>query len=86
MPLLRETPPFPDEPIWRWILIVLVASTTASVLIMLGATYLWDNPLLADVAGWSALMTAGFYLFFRWLGAREARRRREREGREREGG
>ena len=27
MPLYRETPPLPDEPLWRWILYVLVGST-----------------------------------------------------------
>lgn len=75
MPVFRQTPPLPDEPIWRWILIVLLVSTTVSVLLMLGATYAWRDPVLADVAGWSALVTAGLYLFFRWLGAREARRR-----------
>ncbi len=75
MPLFRDRPPLPDEPIWRWILIVLIASTVAATLLAFAAESLWQQPDLARVAGWSAIVTAALYLFFRWLGAREAAKR-----------
>lgn len=75
MPLYRDRPPLPEEPIWRWILAVLLASTVLATLLALAADSLWGQPLLAEVAGWSAIVTAALYLFFRWLGAREAAKR-----------
>jgi len=75
MPLYRETPPLPDEPLWRWILYVLVGSTVLATLISIGAHYAWNQPVLAEVAGWSAIVTAGMYLVFRRLGAREMAKR-----------
>jgi hypothetical protein len=74
MPLYRQTPPLPQEPIWRWILGVLAFSTVAAVLLSIVAGQSWNNPTLSAVAGWSAVVTGLLYLFFRWLGAREARR------------
>jgi len=71
----RETPPLPDEPIWRWILYVLVAATVAATFLAIGAHYAWNNPVLAEVAGWSAIATAVLYLVFRRLGAREMAKR-----------
>lgn len=75
----RETPPLPDEPIWRWILYVLVGSTVAAVLVAFAAHYRWNEPVLAEVAGWSAILTAVLYLVFRRLGAREMARRARQE-------
>ncbi len=75
MPLYRQTPPLPDEPIFRWILYVLVGSTVMATFIAIGADYAWGQPLLARVAGWSAITTGLLYLVFRWLGAREAAKR-----------
>jgi hypothetical protein len=80
----RETPPLPDEPLWRWILYLLVGSTVVATLIAVAAHYAWNRPVLAEVAGWSAIVTAGLYLVFRRLGAREmekrARAERTRQG------
>jgi len=75
MPLYRNTPPLPKDPIWRWILGVLAFSTFGAVLLSILAGERWGNPTLSAVAGWSAVITGLLYLFFRWLGAREARRR-----------
>lgn len=75
MPLYRERPPLPEEPIWRWILIVLLAGTVLATLLALAADGLWRRPALASAAGWAAIVTAALYLFFRWLGAREAAKR-----------
>jgi hypothetical protein len=77
MPFYRQSPPLPQEPIWRWILGVLAFSTVAAVLIAILAGERWGNPALSSVAGWSAIVTGVLYIFFRWLGAREARRRAE---------
>lgn len=79
MPLYRDRPPLPEEPIWRWILIVLLAATILATLLAFAADSLWQRPLLAEAAGWSAIVTAAAYLFFRWLGAREAARRADGE-------
>lgn len=86
MPLYRETPPLPDEPIWRWILLTLVAATVAATLIAVAANHVWQRPALASVAGWSAIATAALYLFFRWLGRREAERQAARRAEQLERG
>jgi hypothetical protein len=75
MPLYRNSPPLPEDPIWRWILGVLAVSTAAAALIAIAAGQAWNKPVLSSVAGWSAVITGVLYLFFRWLGLREARRR-----------
>jgi hypothetical protein len=82
VPLYRQTPPLPQEPIWRWILGVLAFSTVAAVLIAILAGERWQNPILSSVAGWSAVVTGLLYLFFRWLGAREARRQAQGQDRD----
>ncbi len=82
MPLYRNAQPFPDEPIWRWILMVLFAATLVATVLTFAAEPLWGNAALADAAGWSAITTAAAYLFFRWLGAREASRQAAREDQE----
>ncbi len=78
MPLFRNAQPLPDEPILRWILIVLAFSTIAAALLLVAAHYLWKNEALAEVAGWSAVVTGLIYFFFRWWGGRAAARDRER--------
>ena len=78
MPLFRQTPPLPDEPVFRWILYVLVGSTVVATFIAIGADQAWGLPVLSRVAGWSAIVTAGLYLVFRWLGAREMAKRSAR--------
>jgi hypothetical protein len=75
MPLYRNAPPLPEEPIWRWILGVLAFSTCAGALVAIAAGQAWNQPVLSAVAGWSALITGALYLFFRWLGARESHKR-----------
>ena len=57
MPLYRNSPPLPEEPIWRWILGVLAFSTVAAVLIAIAAGQAWNKPVLSSVAGWSAVVT-----------------------------
>ncbi len=77
MPLFRETPPFPKDPLYRAVLGVLVFSALASVLISLLAENRWNNPVLAEVAGYAALVSLIGYLAVRWLGVRSARRQSE---------
>lgn len=78
----RETPPLPDEPLWRWILYALVGSTVIAAFIAFAAHYTWQQPVLAEVAGWSAILTALLYLVFRRLGAREMEKRAKRAAEE----
>ncbi len=90
MPLFRDTPPFPRDPLYRAVLGVLLFSALASVLISLLAENRWNQPVLAEVAGYSALISLLGYVAVRWLGIRSARReaqerqRNQERGRERD--
>lgn len=74
MPLFRETPAFPKDPLYRAVLGVLLVSAIASVLISLLAENRWNMPVLSEVAGYAALASLIGYLAVRWLGIRSAKR------------
>ena len=71
----RESPPWPSDGIYRAILIVLVASLLLGAAVALAGDLLWHSPGLSQAGTWLALASGGAYLFFRILGAREARKR-----------
>ena len=79
MPLFRETPPFPKDPLYRMILGVLVFSSLASIAISLLADNRWNEPVLAKVAGYAALVSLAGYFAVRLLGQRQARRQSEQD-------
>ncbi|MBC6416963.1 MAG: hypothetical protein GDA47_04030 [Rhodospirillales bacterium] len=79
MPLFRETPPFPKDPLYRAILGVLVFSSLASIAISLLADNRWNEPVLAEVAGYAALVSLTGYFAVRLLAQRQARRRQQPE-------
>ncbi len=71
----RETPPLPDDRIYRTILVVLVVSLLIGAVLALAGDLLWDSPGLSQ-AGTGIVIASGLaYAFFRILGAREARKR-----------
>lgn len=72
MPLFRDRPPLPRDPIYRAILWVLVGSAAGATLLSLGLQA--SDPGLSRTAGWAALIFAGLYLFFRFMGPRWGRR------------
>lgn len=71
----RDTPPLPDDGIYRTVLLVLVLSILAGAAIALAGEVLWHREDLTQLGTWIALVCGGIYLVFRVLGAREARRR-----------
>jgi len=74
MPLFRDSHSFPKDPLYRAVLGVLVFSALVSVLISFLADGRWNRPVLAEVAGYSALLSLVAYLVIRWLGIRSAQR------------
>ena len=71
----RATPPLPDEGIYRTILVVLVVSLIVGAILALAGDLLWQSPGLSQ-AGTGLVIVSGLaYVFFRILGAREARKR-----------
>jgi len=78
----RESPPLPDERIYRTILMVLVASLLIGAFCALAGELLWHNPALGQAGTWLVIASGAAYAFFRMLGVREARKRAaERPGR-----
>ncbi len=74
-PMPRETPPLPDDGIYRMILIVLVVSLLIGAILALAGDLLWQSPGVSQ-AGTGLVIVSGLaYVLFRILGAREARRR-----------
>ena len=71
----RATPPPPNDGIYRAILLVLVLSVVAGAAITLAGQFVWQRPDISELGAWIALVSGAIYLVFRWLGAREARRR-----------
>ncbi len=66
----------PDDGIYRAILWAMVLTVVAgAVLAILGETVLHD-PAMVRLGAWIAFVAAAIYAVFRWLGAREGRRRR----------
>ncbi len=75
----RNLPPLPKDGIFRAILWILIASTIGGVLIAIGAETLVKSPELNSLGMIVALISGVLYGFFRFLGAREAKRRAEEE-------
>ena len=75
----REPPPMPSDGIFRTILWILAASTIGGVLIAIGAETLLESQALNRLGAAVALICGVLYVFFRYLGAREVRRRENGE-------
>ncbi len=73
----RETPPLPKDGIYRTILWALVATVIGGALIALGGDLVLHDPAVNRFGAITALIGAGLYVFFRFLGAREAKRHAE---------
>ncbi len=71
----RESPPLPDERIYRTILMVLVANLLIGAFCTLAGETLWHNPALSQAGTWLVIASGAAYAFFRVLGVREARKR-----------
>ncbi len=71
----RETTPLPDDGIYRTILMVLVVSLLVGAVLALAGELVWHSPGLSQAGTWLVLASGGAYVFFRVLGAREARKR-----------
>lgn len=83
MPLFRNTPPLPQDGIYRTILLVLVVDIVAGTLLALAGDSLFQRPALSTLGTALALIGAALYVFFRFLGARQAKREaEENEGRD----
>ena len=74
----RESPPLPEDRIYRTILAVLVASLLIGAIFALAGELLWHNPALSQAGTWLVFASGAAYVFFRVLGAREARKRARR--------
>ncbi|MEM7225995.1 MAG: hypothetical protein AAF495_23655 [Pseudomonadota bacterium] len=72
----------PGDGIHRAILVVLAISTVAGVLLSISGDLLARSEAVKNVGAGVALTSALLYLFFRLLGRREAKRRREKAGRD----
>jgi hypothetical protein len=83
VPLFRNTPPLPQDGIYRTILMVLVIDIVAGALLAVAGESLFQRPALSDLGTALALIGAALYVFFRFLGARQAKREAgEDEGRD----
>lgn len=71
----RESPPLPDERIYRTILLVLVVSLLIGAVCALAGDLLWHNAALSQAGTWLVIASGLAYAFFRVLGVREARKR-----------
>lgn len=77
VPLFRNTPPLPQDGIYRTILLVLVVDIVAGTLLALAGDSLFQRPALSTLGTALALIGAALYVFFRFLGARQAKREAE---------
>jgi len=71
----RSKEPIPRDGIYLAILGLLVVNVVAGVALMLLGGELWDNPEISRAGAWLAGITGLLYIFFRWFGIREARRK-----------
>ena len=68
----------PNDGLFRAILLVLVVSAMLGAAIMLAGEYFLQSPEAALLGTWIAIVCGGLYFFFRLLGKREMRRRKNR--------
>ncbi len=71
----RNSPPLPGDGIYRAILLVLTLSVCTGVIAVLVGRLAMHNEAVSEAGLWLAMVSAGIYAFFRWLGVRETRRR-----------
>ena len=70
----KNNVPLPNDGIYRSILWVLVLTVVAgAALAIIGETLLHDQAVV-ELGAWIAVVGGAIYVFFRWLGARAARR------------
>ncbi len=69
------TPPLPTDGIYRLVLWLLVATVVCGAVLAVAAEALTQDPALSRLGTAMAVIGGLIYAFFRWLGAREARRR-----------
>ena len=62
--------------IYRTILWVLVADVMLGAVLTVAGESVLNSPALSRIGFGMAIVGAALYVFFRWLGAKEARRRR----------
>ncbi len=77
MPLFRQTPAYPRDPLFRAVLGVLIVSAVASIIISLLAENQWNMPVLSEVAGYASLVSLLGYVVVRWMGIRAVQREEE---------
>ncbi len=66
----------PDsDPVYRAVLIVLVASVMAGALLAVAGEYHFDSPAMRQVGVGATVVSGAIYFLFRWLGKRARRRR-----------
>jgi len=70
MPLFRNSPTFPRDPLFRAVLMACVVGALLSLGIALLAEHRWNEPVLAEVASISALICLFGYVGIRVLGMR----------------
>ena len=76
----------PDDRMFRAILMVLVMSAVLGTAIMLAGDYLLHSPEVARFGTGVAVVSFAVYVFFRVLGAREMKRRKDRAAADEDGG
>jgi len=72
----RSTPPLPNDGIYRLILWLMVATVICGALLAIAGETLAQDPGLSRLGTGMALIGGAIYAVFRWLGIREARRKR----------
>lgn len=73
--MARARPPLPEDGIYRTILWVIVFTIVAGAFLTIGGETVLHDPDVSALGAIVALVGGGLYVFFRWLGMREAKRR-----------
>ena len=76
----RDTPPIPDDGIYRTILIVLVMSVLVGGALALAGELVYHDETISHFGGWVVVICGALYFLFRWLGRREAQKRAAQGG------
>ena len=71
------TLPLPTDGIYRLILWLMAATVVCGAVLAIAAEALAQDPALSRLGTAMAVIGGLIYAYFRWLGAREARRRQE---------
>lgn len=71
----RETPPLPDDGIYRTILLVLIGSILVGGAMALVGELVYHDEAISHFGGWVVVICGVLYFVFRWLGHREAVKR-----------